>query len=148
MPFYAVRTTAGKEELVVELIAHEVKRQKLEIYSIMSIPGLKGYIIIEASNPLEVQRAIHGMRHAKVVLPQEIHPDEIFKFLEEEKKVEEFKRGDIVEILIGAFKGTRAKVLKIDAKKEELTVELLDTPVPLNITVPANGVRIIKREEE
>ena len=147
MPFYAVRTTAGKEELVAELIAEEAKKNNLEIYSVMSIPGLKGYIIIEGENVLEVQRAIQGMKHARVVIPQEISPEEVFKFLEEEKKIEEINKGDLVEILIGAFKGTRARVLKIDPKKEELTVELLETPVPLNITIPATGVKLLKKKE-
>jgi transcriptional antiterminator NusG len=147
MPFYAVRTTAGKEELVAELIAEEARRNNFEVYSVMSIPGLKGYIIVEAENVLEVQRVVQGMKHARIVLPQEINPEEVFKFLEEEKKLEEVNKGDLVEILIGAFKGTRARVLKIDPKKEELTVELLDTPVPLNITIPATGVKLLKKEK-
>jgi len=146
MPFYAVRTTAKKEEITAEIIAEEAKRSNLEIYSVMAIPGLKGYIIIEGENILEVQRAVQGMKHARVVLPQEIPPEDIFKFLEEEKKIEEINKGDLVEILIGAFKGTRARVLKVDPKKEELTVELLETPVPLNITIPATGVKLLKKE--
>ncbi len=147
MALYVVRTTAGREELLAELIAEEAKRQKLEIYSIAQIPGVKGYILIEAANQLEVQRAIHGMAHAKTVLPQEVDVEEILKYLEEEKVIE-FYRGDIVEILIGAFKGTRARVIKFDPKKEEVTVELLDTPLPLDIEVPATGVKLIKREKD
>lgn len=147
MPFYAVRVTGGKEDIVAELIMHEAKKQKLEIYSIMVMPGIKGYIIIEAQNSLEAQRAIYGVKHTKSVIPQDINVDELLKYFEEEKPSEEFSIGDLVEILIGAFKGTRAKILKIDDKKKELTVELLDTPVSITITVPVSGARLIKKSE-
>jgi len=148
MPFYAVRVISGKEEIAAELLAAEANKQMLEIYSVIVLPGLKGYIIVEAKNPLEVQRAIFGLRYVRSVIQEEVNPEEIFKHLEEVKKVEEFNRGDIVEILMGAFKGTRAKVIKVDTKKEELTVELLDTPVPLNITIPVTGVKLIKKSTE
>jgi len=148
MPFYAVRVTSGKEEIVAELLATEVNKQMLEVYSVSVLPGLKGYIIVEAKDSLEVQRAIFGLRYAKSVIPEELNIDDILKHFEETKKLEEFGRGDIVEILIGAFKGTRAKIIKIDSKKGELTVELLDTPVPLNITIPITGVKLIKKSTE
>lgn len=146
MPIYAVTTTAGKEEYVADLIEKIAKREKLEIYAVMAIPGLKGYIFVEADNPLDVQRAIYGMRYAKRVLPQEISYEELLKYFEKEEIVVEV--GNIVEILVGALKGARGKVIKVDDKKKEITIELLDVPVPLNITLPVNNVRVLEKEKK
>lgn len=143
MPIYAVSVTYGKEELVAEMLAYEAKRGKYEIYSVMAIPQLKGFIFVEAENSLDVQRAILGIKHAKKVLPEEVNIEELLKYFEEEKV--ELKVGDIVEIIIGALKGSKGKVIKVDDKKNEVTIELLDVPVPLNVTLPINNVKVIEK---
>ncbi len=146
MPIYAVVVTAGKEEYVADIIYNVAKRSKLELYSVMAIPQLKGFVFVEAPNNLEVQRAILGIRYAKRVLPEEIPIDELKRYFEEEKI--EVNVGDIVEIIVGGFKGARAKVVKIDNKKQELLVELLDVPVPLNISIPINNVKVVEKSSK
>lgn len=146
MPFYAVVVKSGKEDLIAEILYHESKRRNYEIYSVVAIPGLKGFIFVEAKNSLEVQRAVLGIASVKKVLPEEVDIKEIEKYFEEEVKVEDIKQGYIVEILMGALKGARGRVVKIDEKKKELTVELIDVPVPVNITLPINGVKVIEKK--
>ena len=145
MPIYTVVVTSGKEELVADIIASEAKRKNLEIYSILQIPGVKGYIFIEAANSLEVQRAIIGIRHAKRVMPQEVNIEDLLKYFEEEKV--EFNIGDIVEVLAGAFKGTKGKIINIDNKKNEATIELIDVPVPLQLNIPINNLKLIEKSK-
>ncbi|MGC9132989.1 MAG: transcription elongation factor Spt5 [Nanopusillaceae archaeon] len=145
MPIYTIVVTSGKEELVADILASEAKKRNLEIYSILQIPGIKGYIFVEALNSLEVQRAIIGIRHAKRVMPQEINIDELLKYFEEEKV--QLNIGDIVEVLSGAFKGTRGKILNIDEKKNEATIELIDVPVPLQLNIPVNNLKLIEKSK-
>ncbi|BFI73482.1 transcription elongation factor Spt5 [Nanoarchaeota archaeon] len=145
MPIYTVVVTSGKEELVADIIASEAKKRNLEIYSILQIPGVKGYIFVEAANSLEIQRAIIGIRHARKVMPQEVNIEELTKYFEEEKV--EFNIGDIVEVLSGAFKGTKGKIVNMDNKKNEATIELIDVPVPLQLNIPINNLKLIEKSK-
>lgn len=145
MPIYALIVTGGREDLVADLIEKIAKRENLAIYSITQIPGLSGYLFVEAENSLEVQRAIIGIRNAKKVLPQEVNVEDILKYFKKEEVV--VKEGDIIQILVGALKDAKAKVIKVDDKKKEVTVELLDVPIPLNITLPISNVKVLKEEK-
>ena len=51
-------------------------------------------------------------------------------------------------MVAGPFRGEKAKITHIDYSKEEITVELLDSMVPIPITVRGEQVRVIKRKEE
>jgi len=147
MAIYVVMVTSGREDIVAEIIAEEAKRKKLAIYSITALPNVKGFLFVEAENQLEVMKAIHELRYAKRVLPQEVDIKEILQHIEEGIKPEEIKEGDIVEILIGPLKGSKARVIKVNPKKEEALIELIGVPVPLNITVPLNNIRKTAKEE-
>ena len=49
--------------------------------------------------------------------------------------------GDIVEIISGPFKGSRAKIVTITMTREEITVELLDSRITIPIVIHADYVR-------
>jgi transcriptional antiterminator NusG len=51
-------------------------------------------------------------------------------------------------MVAGPFRGETAKVTHIDDTKEEITVELFESVVPIPITVRGEQVRVIKRKEE
>ena len=53
---YTVRTMNGQESMVADILAAKAKKEGLAIYSIAIMPGLKGYILIEADNENTVQR--------------------------------------------------------------------------------------------
>ncbi|MCK5112046.1 MAG: transcription elongation factor Spt5, partial [Thermoplasmatales archaeon] len=62
--------------------------------------------------------------------------------------VAKITEGDTVEMVAGPFRGEKAKITHIDYAKEEITVELLDSMVPIPITVRGEQVRVIKRKIE
>ena len=63
----------------------------------------------------------------------------------QKKTEQQVAKGDVVEFSTGPFKGYKAKVLKIDDTKSEMTVELLDVVVPIPITTKMNTARVIQK---
>ena len=45
------------------------------------------------------------------------------------------KIGSIVEIQVSSFKGERAQVTAIDSLNKEVTIEMIDSPIPIPITI-------------
>ena len=58
------------------------------------------------------------------------------------------KESDIVEIIGSTLKGEKAKVLRIDKQKEEVTVSLLGAVIPLPVTIKLDNVKVIRRDGE
>ncbi|TFF68551.1 transcription elongation factor Spt5, partial [Candidatus Thorarchaeota archaeon] len=88
---------------------------------------------------------VRGRVHGKVTF------DEIDKFLVPKPAAEGINIDDVVEIISGPFKGERAKVARVDASKEELILELLDSPHTIPIRVHADFAKIVEKarpEEE
>ena len=74
---FAVRTTAGQEKNVANLMAARVESLKLPIQSILVPEVLKGYIFVEAEGPHFVEEAISGIKHVRSWVPG-ISPTEIY----------------------------------------------------------------------
>jgi len=55
--------------------------------------------------------------------------------------------GDLVEISMGPFKGSRAKVIRVDEQKEEVTIELIESTVPIPVTVKVDAIKVIEKKE-
>ena len=53
--------------------------------------------------------------------------------------------GCIVEIVTGAFKGEKARVLSISETKEEVSMELYETDIPMTLNMRGDHVRVIDR---
>jgi len=68
--------------------------------------------------------------------------------LEQVKKEISIKKNDIVEIISGPFKRENAKITRVDKVKEEVVVELLESAVPIPITLKMDAVKVIRREGE
>lgn len=62
--------------------------------------------------------------------------------------VEELSIDDVVEVVGGPLKGMKAKVIKIDKAKNEVTIELLEATVTMPITVNADYVRVVSKSRE
>jgi len=137
---YTIRTTIGQEKSVAELIANRVKIHKLVIKSILVPETLRGYIFIETSERGAIDEAISGISHVRGSVGK-TNINELSHFLIPRPPTEGLATGDIVEITGGPFKGTRAKVTRVDTTKEEVTVELLDSPAPIPIRVHGDYVR-------
>ena len=55
--------------------------------------------------------------------------------------------GCIVEIISGAFKGEKARILSVSDSKEEVSMELYDQPIPMTVNMRGDHVRVIERVE-
>ena len=62
---FSLRTTVGQESLVVDMLKEKLRKEELNVFSLGVIPGLKGYILIEADNEITVRRAITDTPHIK-----------------------------------------------------------------------------------
>jgi transcriptional antiterminator NusG len=58
------------------------------------------------------------------------------------------EEGTIVELIAGPFKGEKAVVKRVDMGKEEITVELYESVVPIPITVRGDHVRVVEKVED
>ncbi|MEK6853789.1 MAG: transcription elongation factor Spt5 [Nanoarchaeota archaeon] len=149
-PIFALRTTANREEQVIDFIASNAKKKKLSVYSLIHPHGMRGYIFMEAKDRQDAEQAAFRVPYARGLLDKEVSYEEIEHMLEPSKKVEvNIQKGDIVEIISGAaFKHSQAKVTRIDKTKEEVVVELLESAVPIPITLKLDAVKVIRRELE
>ena len=145
---YAIRTTANREEQVLDFVTSNAKKKNLQIFSLIHPHGLRGYIFIEASNRQDVEESYKGIPYARGVLPKTVKYEEIQHMLEQTKKEVNIQKGDIVEIISGPFKREKAKITRIDQQKEEVIVELLEAAVPIPITVKLDSVKVIRRDGE
>jgi len=144
---FVVRTTAGREEQVMDFVTENARKKGYEVYSVIHPHGMKGYILIEAKTRQDAENAISGIPYARGLLPQPINYDEIDHMIETEKAQEiNIKIGDIVEIISGPFQREQAKVVRLDLNKEDVVVELLNAAVPIPITLKIDNVRVIRRE--
>ena len=143
---FAVRTTANREEQVVDFIESNVKKKNLEVYTIINAHGMRGYIFLEAKNSEEAAQACFGIPYSRGLLPKEVSYAEIEPMLEQIKAPINIQDKDIVEIIHGPFKKEKAKVKRIDETKEEVVVELLEAAIPIPITVKMDWVKVIRRE--
>ena len=55
------------------------------------------------------------------------------------------EKGDLVEVSSGPFKGERAKIVRIDKVKEEVTVELVEVAVPIPVTIKLGTIKLLPK---
>ena len=145
---YAVRTTANREDQVMDFLVSNIKKKKLGVYTVIRPHGMRGYIFVEAADKQSAEQAAFNVPYARGVLPKEINYAEIEHMLEQVKKEVDIRKNDIVEIIAGPFKREQAKVTRIDKTKEECVVELLGAAVPIPMTLKIDAVKVIRRESE
>ena len=141
---YAVKVTVGQERNVALMLADKAMVEKIPIASILAPAELKGYIIVEAATPHNVDILIRGMRHVRERVPGIVDPSEVDHYLVTRPVIEGLEVGAVVEVVAGPFKGMQAKVMRVDEAKEEVTIEILEATFTLPITVHADYVREVK----
>jgi len=118
------------------------------IKAILVPETLRGYVFIETTEFRDVEIAISGVPHVRGRVGGKVSLNEIDKFLAPPPAAEGISEGDVVEIISGPFKGERAKVQRVDAGKEELILELLDSPYTIPVRVHADFAKIVERAEK
>lgn len=145
---FALKTTANREDQVMDFVEANVKKKNLEVYSLIKAHGMRGYVFIEAKSTEDAQIAYTGVPYAKGILPKNMDYEEISSMLEPIKVEMNIQERDIVEIISGPFKKEKARVKRINQTKEEIVVELLEAAIPIPITVKMDSVKVIRREDE
>ena len=145
---FAVRTTAGQERNVAEMIASRVETTKLPIKAVLVPQMLKGYVFVEADGPHFVEQAITGLKHVRSRVPGVVSFSEVERYIVVKPVIEELDADDQVEIVSGPFKGMKAKITRVDKTKEEVTLELLEATFTLPITVHADYVRLFEKAKK
>ena len=145
---FALRTTANREDQVMDFISSNAVKKKLEVYSIIRPHGMRGYIFIEAATKADAEQAAFNIPYARGILAHPVKYSEIEHMLEQVKHEVNIQKNDIVEIISGPFKRENAKITRIDKTKEEVVVELLEAAVPIPITVKMDAVKVIRRDTD
>ncbi|MBI4043451.1 MAG: transcription elongation factor Spt5 [Candidatus Diapherotrites archaeon] len=143
---FTVRTTVGQEALVVDILVNKVRKESLNVYSVSVMPNLKGYVLIEADNQMTVTRGVLNVPHIKGrgVVGGEVKIEELSSIIESKPLMQAIKPDQKVELIAGPFKGEKARVVRVNDTKEEVTVELLEAAVKIPVTISAEHIRIIK----
>ena len=146
MAIYTIRTTANREDQVLDFVSSNSKKKNLNVYSILHPHGMRGYIFIEAETRNDAEQSFQGVPYARGLLKNTIDIKEIESMLEQAKTTTNIQKNDIVEIISGPFKNEKAKVARIDKQKDEVIIELLEAAVPIPITIKLDSVKVIRRE--
>ena len=145
---FTIKTQVGKEQNTADLINSRSAKSKIKILSILVTPELRGYLFLESYDKERIKEMIKTVSYARNLLEGDIQIEQIEHFLVPASAVAKIAEGDVVEMVSGPFRGETAKVTHIDDSKEEITVELFESVVPIPITVRGEQVRVIKRKEE
>jgi len=137
---YTVRTTRGREKTVVDSLEARMGQENLEVQAIFYPQELKGYIFIEGDE-LAVETLVRNLRHVRGVIKKAVPMQELEKFLSEKPREITLEQGDVVEVIGGPFKDELAKVERVDKANREATIELLDSPVPIPLTIDIELLR-------
>ncbi|MCK9292894.1 MAG: transcription elongation factor Spt5 [archaeon] len=142
---FTIRTTVGQEKVIMDLLYNKIKQNELEVYSLVEMADLKGYLLVEADSKKTAELLIHNVPHIKggKIVEGTIEIKEIAGVLESRPLMTAIKPGQTVEIILGPFKGSRAKVIRVNLAKEEVVIELFDATVKIPITIKAENIKVL-----
>jgi transcriptional antiterminator NusG len=146
--YFVIKVVSGQERIAATVLQSKSTKSDLPIYSIMVIEGMRGYIIIEAEDELSCRQFITKEHNVKGMLSKPLSEDDINKLVEVKTFAQDIEKGDTVEFSTGPFKGYKAKVLKVDELKDDITVELMDVVVPIPITTKMSTAKVIQKAEK
>ncbi len=144
---FILKVTTNKEDKAIEMISDRAQKKNLNVYALARPHGLRGYLIMEASERQSAEEASFNLPYVKGIIGQTVVYDEIKNMLEPKVEEMNIKIGDIVEMIGQTFKGEQAKVTRVDKQKGEVIVSLLGASVPIPVTVKMDNIKVIRREK-
>ncbi|MEM0160307.1 MAG: transcription elongation factor Spt5 [Thermoplasmata archaeon] len=145
----AIKTSLGQEVSVAQDLGKKIIINKIDyVYAIMVPSKLKGYIFVETLHPDQILSFVKSVKGIKGVVKGEMNIDEVLHYLTPKPATEGLMVGGIVELIDGPFKGERAKIIEIDATKNNIIVELIEAIVPIPLNVRADSVKLIENAKE
>ncbi len=146
--YFVVKVTSGQERIAANMLNSKREKSDSSVYSIILVDGMRGYLIIEAEDESACRNFVSKVRNVRGVLPKPISPAEVEQLISKVGvSAQEIAKNDTVEFTSGPFKGYKAKVLKVDESKDEITVELIDVVVPIPVTTKMNTAKIIEKSK-
>lgn len=141
---FTLKVGPGQLELVSAILKN--KSKELPIYSLISLPNIKNYLIVEANNDNTLKRAIADIPYIRKnsMTIGNVSEKELDSLLNLESVMEKLKPGAIVEIKSGYLKGEKARIIRDNPTKEEVTVEILDATIKMPITIKAETVKLFQ----
>ena len=140
-----IRTTTGRENIVIESITSKVKGHAIPVKSVFHPEDLRGYIFIEGEVN-DIEASIKGIPHVRGLINKDVPIEQLERFLIPAKQEIKLEIGDIVEIIGGPFKGEKGKITRVDETKNEITVEFLEAAIPIPVTISVNTVRMHEKK--
>ena len=144
MTVWTLRATIGQEKAIAKHIRKKIESKKIELWSILIPESLRGYLFIESGSIENVDKSITGIPHVRNRVVGEVNLTDLESFLVPKPTIEGLNVNDIIEIISGPFKGSRAKINRIDVGREEVTVELLDSQIPIPIKLHSDFCKVIE----
>ena len=144
--YVILRTTAGQELNVALMLESLIRNTGTKgIYSIIIPPRVKGYIIIETEGHHIVHKVAKDIKHVKGQAMGSLSEDEVERLIKVASPLEEFRPGDIVEVVSGPFKGLKAQIINVNVSKRTVTLNILEASFKMEVTLPADDVKPVKR---
>ena len=166
---YIVKTAISSEQRVADEMHARLSGSgslsdiQGEIFSVLHPNGMRGYLFVESSAQHHVEKLIGRtggrdrktrgpilstpLKNAKSVLGSEAPLEDVLPYLEPKAVTSGIEVGCIVEIISGAFKGEKARVVSVSESKEEVSMELYEQPIPMTLNMRGDHVRVIERVE-
>ncbi|MDP7001799.1 MAG: transcription elongation factor Spt5 [Candidatus Poseidoniaceae archaeon] len=166
---YIVKTAISSEQRVADEMharlsgSGSLSDVQDEIFSVLHPNGMRGYLFVESSAQHHVEKLIGRtggrdrktrgpilstpLKNAKSVLGSEAPLEDVLPYLEPKAVTSGIEVGCIVEIVSGAFKGEKARVVSVSESKEEVSMELYEQPIPMTLNMRGDHVRVIERVE-
>ena len=139
---YAIRVVGGREFKILENLHLIGKKYPQAIKAVLWKETIKGYLFVETEDLETLKMIIRSIRDIKNIVFPAVPEKDIEKMLIQEVEEIEILPGDIVEITAGPFKGERAKVIRVDKSKNEATVQLLSSVVPIPVDIPIKWLTV------
>ncbi|OPY37130.1 MAG: Transcription elongation factor Spt5 [Methanoregula sp. PtaU1.Bin051] len=153
---FAIKTTSKQERTVADSILKAISTNATDIkVTAVIVPNeLQGYVLVETPEKMNrIEQLVEKIPHARAVVRKgkdegeksSMSLSEVAHFLVPKPVVSGIEEGTIVELISGPFKGEKAVVKRVDSAKEEITVELYESVVPIPITVRGDHVRVVEK---
>jgi transcriptional antiterminator NusG len=142
---FAYRVTSGQEGIVADLLHEKIRKNKIPVQAILASHRLRGYLIVEAENEAEAKKLINNMPHIKGTLNRSMSIADVADLLESKPVEVKIEKGDMIEVTSGPFKGEKAKIVRIDEEKDDITVELVEVAVPIPVTIKRDAIRVLPK---
>jgi len=146
--YFIVRVTSSQERITADILQNKIEKTAIPVYSVIISEGMRGYLILEAQDENSARELILDEPHVKGILSRPLNEEDLNRMLEVKKVTQEIGVNDIIEFMSGPFKGYKAKVIKVEQTKEEITVELMDVAVPIPVTTKSSIARIVQKAEK